>query len=291
MCPDKIKSVSFVEKDANLGQTVQSVLAITALLGSYYMTFCFLKNKIKIKQLIECLDNFKEFCSVEDLEQIDVKANFIAKAISFYSIFGVLVYAAVPLISAKSCEKIKPSNMVRLNLPCGLIARLRFPFRYDYSPIYEIVITHEICTVLIATMLVSTITTLTCGILVHIVGQLKILNRFVLLLSFYPVDIMEEKLRFCLKYHMEIIDFSKKTNEAFGLQMLMNISLTSMVISVLGFIILIVDNLTDSLRFTLHLLGWFAMLFLICFYGQKLIDEVNSFLYFLSANLKVKFLF
>lgn len=53
----------------------------------------------------------------------------------------------------------------------------------------------------------------------------------------------------------------------------MHITLTSFVISVLGFEILMVNNLTDSIRFSLHLLGWFVLLFLVCFYGQKLIDE------------------
>lgn len=55
--------------------------------------------------------------------------------------------------------------------------------------------------------------------------------------------------------------------------MLMHVTLTSVVISVLGFEILVVNNVTDSIRFTLHLLGWFVLLFLICFYGQRLIDQ------------------
>lgn len=58
--------------------------------------------------------------------------------------------------------------------------------------------------------------------------------------------------------------------------MLMHITLTSFEISVLCFQVLIAKNLTESLRFGLHLLGWLVVLFLICFYGQKLIDEVRE---------------
>lgn len=57
--------------------------------------------------------------------------------------------------------------------------------------------------------------------------------------------------------------------------MLMHLTLTSFEISVLGFEVLMVNSRTDSLRFGMHLLGWLVLLFLICFYGQKLIDEVD----------------
>jgi hypothetical protein len=67
-----------------------------------------------------------------------------------------------------------------------------------------------------------------------------------------------------------------KTNEAFSTMMILHLTLTSLVISALGFEILIVDNFNDSLRFVLHLLGWLVLLLLICFYGQILIDEVLS---------------
>lgn len=56
--------------------------------------------------------------------------------------------------------------------------------------------------------------------------------------------------------------------------MMLHLTLTSLVISALGFEIIIVHNFSDSLRFTLHLVGWLVLLLLICYYGQVLIDEV-----------------
>jgi hypothetical protein len=58
--------------------------------------------------------------------------------------------------------------------------------------------------------------------------------------------------------------------------MMLHLTLTSLVISALCFEILIVDNFFDSLRFSLHLLGWLILLLLICYYGQTLIDEVSD---------------
>lgn len=69
--------------------------------------------------------------------------------------------------------------------------------------------------------------------------------------------------------------YMKKVNKGFGSLVILHFTLTSFVISVLLFEILMVGNLTDSLRFAMHLLGWFVLLFLICYYGQLLIDEVN----------------
>lgn len=69
--------------------------------------------------------------------------------------------------------------------------------------------------------------------------------------------------------------YSSNVAQAFSSMMLMHITLTSFEISVLGFEVLMVTSFTDSLRFGMHLLGWIILLFLICNYGQKMIDEVR----------------
>lgn len=58
--------------------------------------------------------------------------------------------------------------------------------------------------------------------------------------------------------------------------MLMHLTLTSFVISILGFEILSVSSISDSFRFGLHMVGWISMLLLTCYYGQTLIDEVRN---------------
>lgn len=56
--------------------------------------------------------------------------------------------------------------------------------------------------------------------------------------------------------------------------MLLHITVTSFVISILGYQVLLTNNYTDSLRYGLHLGGWLSILFLVCYNGQNLIDEV-----------------
>lgn len=59
--------------------------------------------------------------------------------------------------------------------------------------------------------------------------------------------------------------------------MLMHLSVTSFAVSILGFEIIMVNSISDSLRFGLHLGGWIILLYLTCHYGQVLIDEVYTF--------------
>ncbi|KAJ3620078.1 hypothetical protein MTP99_004071 [Tenebrio molitor] len=83
----------------------------------------------------------------------------------------------------------------------------------------------------------------------------------------------------CFPIELQILHncwYWDKTNEAFSTMMILHLTLTSLVISALGFEIFIVDNFNDSLRFVLHLLGWLVLLLLICFYGQILIDESTA---------------
>lgn len=62
--------------------------------------------------------------------------------------------------------------------------------------------------------------------------------------------------------------------DAFSAMMVVHITVTSFEISILCFEIIMVDSIMDSMRFAMHLFGWLVLLFLVCLFGQGLIDEV-----------------
>ncbi|KAJ8965910.1 hypothetical protein NQ314_003851 [Rhamnusium bicolor] len=72
--------------------------------------------------------------------------------------------------------------------------------------------------------------------------------------------------------------FADKVNNAFSIMMLVHITWTSIIISILGIIIIMNPDYSNSFRFTMHLGGWLGILFLICFYGQILINKVSVIL-------------
>jgi hypothetical protein len=57
--------------------------------------------------------------------------------------------------------------------------------------------------------------------------------------------------------------------------MLLHITWTSFIISILGFEITTTPDYVEAFRFFLHLSGWLGMLFIVCYYGQAIMDEVQ----------------
>lgn len=56
---------------------------------------------------------------------------------------------------------------------------------------------------------------------------------------------------------------------------LVHISITSMIFGLILFTILTLEDYADKLRYAAHLAGWLAMLFITCYYGQRVTDEVS----------------
>jgi len=184
------------------------------------------------------------------------------------------------------------------------VVRSYFPFKFDYSPVFEIVFVHQIYTCTMVSVVVLVLTMLFCGFLMHIVNQLKHLRVLIARLKNVPPEKFERKLIFVVRYHVAIIQYviweycsidstkdcviyrySQNTAGAFSTMLLFYITLTSVVLSVLCFEILMVDAFADSVRFTLHLLGWLIILLSICYNAQLVLDQVRSRDFFLHIQL------
>lgn len=68
--------------------------------------------------------------------------------------------------------------------------------------------------------------------------------------------------------------FAKKINRAFKSMMFLHISVTSFIISILGYQILFAESYINSLSYSLHLAGWLVLFFCVCYNGQNLINGV-----------------
>ncbi|KAJ3652159.1 hypothetical protein Zmor_018148 [Zophobas morio] len=254
----------------NVAALIENFIALICIAGMVYMIICFIHKRKLIKQLVEQLPNFNFYNKPSNLMETDDKANLYAKVFLFYGVFGNIVYMIMPYLNIETC-RVRQAQVDR-DVPCGLVTRCWFPFNFDYSPVFEIVFVHQFYTCTMVSLIILDLTMLLCGFLMHIINQLKHLRNLIAKLNCLEA-VFAKKIRFCIQYHQQIIIYSDKTNEAFSTMMMLHLTLTSLVISALGFEILIVDNFHDSLRFTLHLLGWLVLLLLICYYGQLLIDE------------------
>ncbi|XP_017774049.1 PREDICTED: odorant receptor 49b-like [Nicrophorus vespilloides] len=238
--------------DEELTTIIQALIALVCIVGEHYMVICFLANRNGTVKLVSRVKDFQKFSDLEGMIKTDKTAILHAKILLFYSTVGVVMYVSMPLLSIQHCEDNKTRSMREWGIPCGLVSRVRQPFRFDYSPVYELMYLHQILLVSLVTWVIIMLTMLQCGVLSHAIHHLKKLRVLILELGTLDRSEMEKRALFCIRYHIEIIEFCDNFNTVFSSQMLMHISLTSFVISILGFQLLVV-NTADFIRFTLHL--------------------------------------
>nr|WJJ63320.1 odorant receptor 20 [Pachyrhinus yasumatsui] len=257
----------------NLTAVVENMIALNCIIGMIYMVICFISNRRTIIKLVASINRFKKYGNWSKVKEINDRANLFSKIFMFYGILGNFVYMLMPQLSVNKCYDKRSSKMINDGVPCGLVVRSRFPFKFDYSPMFEIVFINQIYTCTIVSIVVLVLTMLLCGFLMHIVNQLSNLKSFIAELNKCPKEKIWNKLIFIIRYHIDIIKYSQDTAKAFSTMLLFYITLTSVVLSVLCFEIIMVDAFEDSVRFSLHLVGWLVILLSICYNGQLLIDE------------------
>ncbi|XP_050312533.1 odorant receptor 4-like [Anthonomus grandis grandis] len=259
----------------NLTAAVENMIALNCIVGMIYMVICFINNRRTIIKLMKSIDYFDKYGNSSTTIRTEENANLFSKVFMFYGIVGNFVYMLMPQLSVNKCYRSRTSQMIEDGVPCGLVVRSAFPFRFDLTPVFEIVFIHQIYTCTMVTVVVVVLTMLLCGFLMHIVNQIENLRLFVDQLHHHTPqgEKFTEKLLFVIRYHIDVIEYSQSTADAFSTMLLFYITLTSLVLSVLCFEIIMVDAIEDSVRFTLHLFGWIVILFSVCYNGQLVIDQ------------------
>ncbi|XP_060523853.1 odorant receptor 4-like isoform X2 [Cylas formicarius] len=256
---------------------VENVIALICIIGMIYMVVCFARNRKNIHLLLVKINSFKKYGSFGEVLEVDEKANLFSKLFIFYGILGNFVYMLMPQLSIQKCQAKRNMQMINDDVPCGLVVRSRFPFKFDYSPMFEIVFVHPIYTCTVVTIVVLVLTMLLCGFLMHVIHQLGHLKKYIAALKDeHPQEKIYAKLAKCIKYHIQIIEYSQELANSFSSMLLFYITLTSIVLSVLCFEIIMVEAFEDSVRFALHLVGWLIILLSVCYYGQQLIDRSQN---------------
>lgn len=171
------------------------------------MSICFLSKRDQIRSLLQEIEDFKKYCGMLDLDEIDQRATFHTKCFLLYTILGIISYVSVPLLTVEVCEDRRSENMKRNGIPCGLVARFRLPFAFDYTPLFQIALAHQIYLVTSITIVIVTITMLLCGLLLFATEQLKYLRSLMLGTCSHHEKTIRDKFRFCIRYHTVIIKY------------------------------------------------------------------------------------
>nr|QUP79565.1 odorant receptor 5 [Monochamus saltuarius] len=263
----------------------ESVIACCNYVGFVFICICFHINLPKIKGTIERTSNFLEFCDKSVVEAAEKKVRFITIGLMIYFFFGLTTNGILPLLDYKNCNERRLSDYYRLHDPCGMPTRAMNPYEVNTRARFYFVLflQHNTCSQI--AFIVLSITMILIGFLIHITAQIENLRRH--LLDTFSIKgsesnpekllvDMEKKLKFCIRYHNTIIEYTREVFEAYNITLVLHVCFTSAIWAIIGYQILSVDSLMDKSRYTLHLMGWVGMLFLTCYYGQKILDESTT---------------
>nr|UTN00972.1 odorant receptor [Semanotus bifasciatus] len=264
----------------------ESFIGISDCFGFIFIYFCFRKNHGLIKTAIKESSMFLKFCTPEVLTEAEEEVRTYTKGLLLYFSFGLTFNGLIPLYDYENCDKRRLSDYYRQHDPCGMPTRIWVPFDARKPAVYySIFLLHaNACLNICYGVLCITMTLV--GLLIHISAQIKNLRQNLSEIFDEVPDAgcestelalkLEGKLKFCVKYHITIINYTNQVFAAFNLMLIVHVTLTSLIFGVLGYQIATVEIFTEKLRYFMHLGGWIALLFLTCYYGQLILDESTT---------------
>lgn len=183
----------------------ENLIALSALYGVIYISICFMQKKYEIKALVDDLAIFSQYSPQHLIRETDDSIKFYTKLFIIYGIIGNIGYGMSPFLTYTECMKNRSPHMQKYGISCGLVVRFLLPFRSDYSPVSELVIVEEIAVCTLGTTIITMVTMLFCGILLHTTTHLKHLKSLLLLLSKTRDEKLEEEVGFCIKFHTAVL--------------------------------------------------------------------------------------
>lgn len=184
---------------------VESTIAFLDWCGMMYMQHCFTSRLEKIRNLILSIEELREFCPPEVIEDTESNVRKYTTGFFIYAILGNLLNAALSLMDKSNCEKSRNPAMA-LRDPCGSTVRGYWLFDIDNSYLYWTAILACFQACLIASLIAFAITTLLIGALMHTIAQLKYCRKMLNdSCQDFNQSVAKEKVIICVKYHRKII--------------------------------------------------------------------------------------
>ncbi|KAH0811127.1 hypothetical protein GEV33_011663 [Tenebrio molitor] len=257
----EINSEYKVERDVS-----EEMAVLSAIYGTYFMVFAYIKNQKKIVSLLRDLSSFDKFGIPEDFHEEEKKLTFYAKFIYAYVTITVSAYNFLLLFLKSDCEKYNKEHDLKEN--CGLV--IPTPFAADYFPVFQLVFLYQLVVSNMLLPLSMIIAYNTFEITQHIIFRINHLN--IMTTACFDDDDYQtsrNKLTRCILYHSEVLDFAKRVDDCFSSCMFAHLILTSTICACLEKQITVGINRIGGV---LHILGWIVNLFVSCLAGQRLIN-------------------
>lgn len=183
-------------------------MELLVILFVHYVALCFVHNREKMEKLVNAINDFHKYSNEDLLYNVDKRINFYLALYLIFAGSGLLIYVSVPFLTTSYCENYKTVDMIEYGIPCGLIIRFRLPFRFDFTPLHQLIVCYQILIVLVVSSVFVTVTMLLFGVLYHTTEQLKFLGKMISKISYKEDEENVKKyLRKIIEFHQAIIRF------------------------------------------------------------------------------------
>ena len=182
----------------------EDIAVLISLSGTYYITFTFLYNRLRLVKFLEDLSDFKNFGKPPNFEKEERRLSVLSNAAFMYSVFATAVYTVVKYLRKPECERINKEK--NLNENCGFIISLWIPFNIQHPITYQIVFLYVLLASQLFVKPALLISSCAFEFTRHIILRIKHLN--VLIQDCFEVDNYNNckgKLRHCVQYHADIL--------------------------------------------------------------------------------------
>lgn len=175
-----------------------------ASVGLYYIFAQFLRRRDGITVLLQHLQDYKEFGKPANVDKINDSFNLLSKIYYFYCVAGIVLYFVLAQTTgAIAC--VERNVRFTRNEVCGFFSPLWFPFNYNYTPVYEILMTTQLLSGMYAAP-VLTISFMVFVIVQHICCKIRHLKSLMIEV-FCSQDVITQRTRLIniIRYHQFII--------------------------------------------------------------------------------------
>ncbi|KAJ3644246.1 hypothetical protein Zmor_026914 [Zophobas morio] len=247
----------------------EELAEVIALTGCTYMVYVFVENQKNIAFLMRDLSDFEIFGVPSNFEKRNKKLNLVVKLFFCYTVGAVIFYNFLKLSEKSECKRISSERGMKEN-HCGLIGPFWIPFNIDYFPVFQL---FSLFGIFFSHLLIK--------MCLHIsLNAFEIAHHIILRIQHLKVMIEEcfdnksytvsqRNLERCISYHIQILEFASRLDNAFFQCMFSHFLLTGTIFACLEKQILDKINILGAV---FHILGWIMALFVACIGGQDFLN-------------------
>lgn len=181
----------------------ENILVGGCMVTLIHFLVCATVQRQDILKLFTMLNEFNKFGVPPDQKQTERRTALITKSLYLYGLFACVMYFFLPFFFLDECEQKHKASTYNQHLPCGMFTHMWLPFRFDYSPVFELAELLLIYPCVCFTYIALSFTSLQLGFIMHISCHMNNFKRA--LRTAINSENAQEMMKMCVHYHTEII--------------------------------------------------------------------------------------